>query len=1161
MMRYPDISARHLVFTYADDLWLAPREGGLAVPLATPTGRETFGRFSPDGKTVAFVANYDGGVDLYTLPAVGGIPRRVTHHPSGEILCDWTPDGDKLLFSANGYSATPVLPEFFLVDADGGFPERLPIAYGEGGALSPDGKWLAYTPFNVDFRTWKRYRGGLASDIWLFNLETKESKRVTEWEGGDTAPMWQGETLYYLSDAGPAHRMNIWSLDPESGDREQITKFEEFDVKFPAIGPGPEGDGEIIFQLGAALRVLDLKTKETRTVEVRIPGARPTLRPKVVDASNYIAGATISPAAKRVALEARGDIWSVPASEGAPRNLTATDGAAERDPAWSPDGRWIAYFSDAAGDYDLYLIQADGRGEAKKLASGEGEYLFNPFWAPDSKKLLFSNQAGALYLHDLKTNETKLIDQDPWSAQPHASWSHDSSWIAYTKSQDNTLWSIHLYSVADGQSHQVTSGRFFDTWPTFDRKGEYLYFASQRDFTSPTYDDMGQTFIYNNTDQLFVVPLRKDVKSPFLAESDEQTWTEEKEEEEASEDDSEDSEEEEKSEESSEEESSDEDAEDESEESDDDAEDESEEISEDNAAEDSSEADSETAADDESSDSEDASDADASDEKKAEDASNDAEKSGDEKAESKNQDGEATKAEPKSLKIDLEDFERRVIHLPVPSGGFTNLVVSESGKLYYLRSGESIKFYDISSPDSGEQSMLDRGGPFTMSAEGKALLVARDRGFFIVERPNAAERVPTAGMRKVIEDPREEWRQIFWDAWRIYRVYFYDPNMHGVDWKAIGDRYAAQIDDAMSRADVNFILGELIAELNVGHAYVSAPGDIETGPTVPVGLLGADFALENGAYRIARIVEGAPWDVDARSPLGEPGVDAKVGDYVLAVNGVPVDVSKDPWASFLGLAGQVVELTLSDKPEIDESARHVLVQPLYGESDLRYRAWVEANRQYVHDKSGGKIGYVYVPDTGANGQNELFRQFYAEMEKPALIIDERWNGGGQIPWRFIELLDRPTFQYIPWRYGGDARVPRVSHQGPKAMLINGAAGSGGDEFPWLFRLKGLGKLIGTRTWGGLVGLSGNPGLIDGGFVSAPAMAFFEPDGTWSVEGHGVDPDIEVLDDPTARAQGRDPQMDKAIEVLLEELEKNPPQPVKRPAYPDRSGMGVAKEDW
>ncbi len=1076
MIRFPDVSRTHITFRYANNLWLVPREGGTALPIASPPGGELYPRFSPDGKTIAFVGNYDGGTDLYTIPVAGGVPFRVTHHPTSEMLNDWTPDGE-LLFTGFGIGSHARTREMFRVNAGGGMPQKLPVPYGGVGAISADGEWLAYTPFTRDQRSWKRYRGGMATDIWLFNLKDHSARKVTEWEGTDTSPMWQGEKIYYLSDGGANHRLNIWVYDIRSSERRQVTTHDDYDVKYPSIGPGDSGDGEIVYQIGSELRLLDLTTGSDRIVQITIPGDRPKVRVHAVDASDVIISRNISSTGKRVVVGARGDIWTIPAENGSPVNLTHTSGLAERDPAWSSDGKYVAFFSDKTGSYELYLTGEGGRGEARQLTEMKRGFLFDPEWSPDSEWISFWDNSGTFWIQKASGGEPRRVDKyTDNNGRSTISWSSDSRWIAYTNQETaRTPHAIWIYDVKKDVKHRVTAGMFQDTWPTFDREGKYLYFASNREISAPQYSDYGTTWIYSKTDRLYVVPLTDEIKSPLLPESDEEEW---------------------------------------------------------------------------------------GDEKKGDDDGDDDEE---------DEDDEDGKKKPEPVVVDLEGFERRAVAIPVEPGGFVSLAVNSDDQLVYGRissrgdQGErAVYLIDLEEDDEDEmeKKVVEGTASFVMSSDGKKLLLFEKGGAMSLvdaESDQEKEPVSTTGMTVMI-DPRAEWRQIFTDAWRIHKAYFYDRNMHGVDWEAIRVQYGAMVDYCASREDLSFVIREMIAELNVGHAYYWG-GDLEETPDVSVGMLGCDFELHDGAYRISRILEGAPWDVDARGPLSQPGLDVKAGDYVLEVNGIRVAPDNDPWAAFQGLAERTVTLTVSERPTLDDSARRVVVEPLASDSRLRYRAWVEANRAYVEEKTDGRVGYIYVPDTGRRGQSELFRQFIGQLHKNALIIDERWNGGGQIPSRFIELLNRPVESYWAERFSEEAPPwPPDAHHGPKCMLINGLAGSGGDYFPFLFKRAGIGKLIGTRTWGGLVGISGNPRLIDGGYTSVPMFAFFETDGTWGIEGHGVDPDIEVIDDPSLMVDGGDPQLDAAIDHMLSEIERNPFTPPARPAYPDRSGMGITPED-
>lgn len=1187
MLRYPDVSATQIVFGYANDLWLVPRAGGVATPLVSPPGMETTPRFNDDGRWLVFQGNYEGGRDLYVVPTAGGTPRRVTHHPNAETPLGWTPDG-KILYMSGGHSAFPKWTRMLTVSPQGGMPEALPLPYGAVGAIHKDGKLLAYTPHTRDQRTWKRYQGGMATDIWTFDLESQEAHRITGWEGTDSQPMWHGDDLYYLSDAGPEHRLNVWRYDQRRQSHTQITKHADYDVKWPAIGPDA-----IVYQLGSALMLLDLGNGRSRAVEVRIPGDAITVRTLRKDASENLEDWEISPNAKRAAVSARGDIWTLPAKDGPPRNLTRSNESNERTPAWSPDGQWIAYFSDASGEYEIALTQSDGKGETRVLTTGGGPFKTWMSWSPDSKWIVCTDKSGAIFLVDANSGESKELDREPYGFFGQGStpnWSHDSRWLTWSRTKDDApVPAVFVYEIATETRTQLTSGYFGDSSPAFDRTGDWLFYATGLNY-SPTYSAIDTSFIYEDVQMLMALPLRADVDSPWLLESDEETWKD------------------------AEAEDSDETDSDESE---------SEEVKDEpvvveddgfsgvwqgtisgpvlppggvsltgdlHLKEDGSftgsftiplgSADVVKGSYDKSSGRVEAllrtPDGDAicaalvtGSVMKGSVSMDDAEMS----FEMTRQEpvagadggkaGAAAKAEKKDVTIEFDGAEARAMMLPVDPGGFAGLAVNDKGHLLYLRysgGNSGLMSLDLSDDEPSEKMVAAGINGLALSADGSKGLVLRGSSASIQAMSAGAsgERVPTEGMM-VSVDPRVEWRQMLTEAWRLQRDYFYDPNMHGVDWPAVLEQYLPLIDHCASREDFSYVLGELIAELNVGHAYVGG-GPSESQPNESVGMLGVDWSLEQGAFRIAKIYHGASWDADARGPLGAPGVDVKEGDFVLAVNGVPMDVAKDPWCAFLGLAGRPTVLTVSANPTQDDEAREVVIEPIGGDYQLRFRDWIEGNRRYVEEKTGGRVGYVYVTDTGTTGQNDLFRQFYPQIGKEALIIDERWNGGGQIPTRFIELLNRPATNMWAGRDGKDWQWPPDSHQGPKCMLINGLAGSGGDAFPAYFKQAGLGKLIGMRTWGGLVGISGNPGFVDGGSVTVPTFAYYDLDSTWGIEGHGVDPDVEVIDHPTALARGEDPQLDAAIAQMLDEVTSRPWRMPKRPAYPDRSDMGITEED-
>ncbi len=1095
MLRNPDVSQHEIVFRYSGDLWLIDKAGGKAQRLTSAPGPEGFAKFSPDGTKIAFQAGYEGGTDIYVIPITGGIPRRVTHHPAPEQLCDWHPDGERLIFSSSQQSGQQRAPKMFLVKATGGQPEAMPIPYGVFGAIDPTGTWLAYTPLASELRTWKRYRGGMSTDIWIFNLANAQARQLTNEPGYDSQPMWRGRTLIFLSDRDELGVMNLYAHDLDRGTVERLTEFPEFDVRFPSIGPE-----DVVFENGGRLWRYELATKALALVEVQLPSDLLAARPQVREVSDLARNIDVSPSAKRIVVEARGEIFTLPVEEGFARDLTRTSGVAERYPAWSPDGKWIAYFSDRTGEYELTLRRADGstfegcdvNGEQVLTSIGPG-WKWPPEFSPDSKRITFSDGAGLLWMVTIDTRELEQLDIHPLGQPIGVDWSADSGWIAWNRaSDDSRVDAIYLYELATKTRHQVTSGTFADTEPVFDRKGEWLFFQSSRTFT-PIYSDFDQTWVYTNSGNLMAVPLRADVKNPWAPKNDEEGDEEAKKED--------------------------------------------------------SKAD-ETAKEEEK--------------KKEEDKEGEADALA--KADEKKEEAEKP---PEPVRIEIEGFESRVLPLPVDPGPIGNLS-GLAGKLLYVRSprsGESgsqprIQIYDLEKKE--EKTVLADAGNYVLAAKGEKLFVrAGDKWGVVEPKPDQKIEKPIDRSGLVAQiDPREEWRQMLVDCWRLFRDFFYDERMHGLDWPAIRDRYLGALVFATSREDLHFLLSEMMSELNVGHAYnPPPPKGLELPPPGPTaGLLGCDWKLDSGQYHIVRILGGGAYDADARSPLALPGAGVRAGDFLLAVNGIPVDPSQDVYAAFLGTADKPTQITVNENPLFDGKERVALVKPLANESELRYRTWVADERALVDQRSGGRIGYVHVPDTGIHGQNELVRQFMSQMRKEALIVDERWNSGGQIPSRFIELLDRPITNYWAVRHGATWEWPPVGHRGPKAMLINHSSGSGGDCFPYYFRQQGLGKLIGTRTWGGLVGLSGNPGLIDGAQPTVPTFGFFELDGTWGVEGYGVAPDIEVVDDPSKMQNGEDPQLETAIGSLLAELAANPSKEVARPASPDRHRPGLRAED-
>jgi len=1075
MLRFPDVSAEKIVFVYAGDLWTVPRAGGLARRLSSPKGQEQFPKFSPDGQTIAFSGNYDGNTDVYTVPTDGGAPFRLTHHSSTDLVVEWYPDGKNILYRSRMFSPSIRFNRFFKQPVEGGMPETLPLPYGELAAFSPDGDRMAFQFISRESRTWKRYRGGMASDIWLYDFTESTSEKLTDFAGTDAVPMWHENTIYFLSDRDDHKKLNIWAYDLDTKKTRQITKFTEYDVKWPSIGPDA-----IIFENAGRLHLLDLANETAQPVLIQVPADLPRARTTLKAVSGNIQTYSLSPSGRRALFEARGEIFTVPEKHGSIRNLTNTPGVAERYPAWSPDGKLVAYFSDKTGEYELYTRSGDGKGEEKQITQDGTAFRYWPLWSPDSKKIAFTDKTGSLFILEIEKGQPKFIDKDEWSRLSSYSWSPDSRWLAYAKTMPNRNAAIMIYDTEDQKTRQVTGDYYYDDDPVFDPEGDYIFFRSNRAF-SPVYGDMDRTWIYPNSTEIYAATLRKDVGSPIAPRSDEE-YTEKE------------------------------------------------------------------------------------DKDKEDKDPNKAPAKKDESADNTKKNGKNDKDDknkPKPVKIDFDGFEQRIVKMPIDAGNIGSLNCVK-GKLIFSRyasagaatssspSGKLI-YYDLKERE--EKTVISGISSYNISADGKKVIYRSKSAYGIIDLAAGKKvgdgKISTTKLKAWI-DPQEEWRQIFTEVWRVQRDFFYDPNMHGLDWAAIKQRYQALLEYVVDREDLNYVIGEMIAELNSSHTYIRG-GDIEYPDRISVGLLGCDFELdeENNAYRISKIYEGAVWDAEVRSPLRTPGIEVNEGDYLLAVNGKEIDTSKDPWAAFQGLAGEVVELMINDEPDAND-AREVTVKPASSEFRLRNLAWIEANRKKIRDATNNRVGYVYVPDTGRNGQNELVRQFTPQWTKEALIIDERFNSGGQIPDRFIELLDRPLYNYWARRDHRDWRTPGVAHTGPKVMLINGWSGSGGDAFPYYFRKAGLGPLIGTRTWGGLIGISGNPQPIDGGSVTVPTFGFWNTEGKWDVEGYGVEPDYPLENEPHKMAAGRDPQLEKAIEVALDLLEKNPPPKLQKPIYPDRS---------
>ena len=1059
LMQYPDVSDTHITFIYGDDVWIASKSGGSAHRLSSPEGSESYPRFSPDGSMIAYTANYHGNSDVYIINTNGGVPKRLTYHGMFERVLGWSPDGKSVLFASSRESGRQRYNQFYTIPVTGGSPTKLPVPYGEFASFSPDGQKIAYTDRSRVHRNWKRYRGGTAPDITVFDLTTYATENITNNMANDELPMWKEDAIYYMSDNGPNKRNNLWKYDLSAKTNTQLTNFKDFDITFPE-----SGSSDIIFEAGGKLYLYNLATSTTTELDIEVISDQRGLIAEQKNVASMLQSATVSPDGNRIVVQARGELFSLPATEGFVANLSASSGSAERKPAWSPDGNSVAYWSDATGEYQLMLYDMTGKQQPKTLTNFTSGFNYSIFWSPDSKKIIYVDQSMAINYLDIATAQVIKADKGKYMYEGDlrgfsVTWSPDSKWAAYSRGTENSATTaIFLYDTQNNKVSQLTSGYYSDFSPAFSADGKHLFFATNRTF-QPVYSDMDNTFIYPNASGIAVGTLSKSEKSLLAVKND------------------------------------------------------------------------------------------AVEDPKKED---DKDKKEGKSKKKKDDDKDTDKETPKTI-IDITGFEGRVEMLDIPSGNLNKLTAIEDKLLFarFPNSGSpegaepSLDYYDIKEREV--KTIIPKVANFIVAANGEKVLVMQEQKLAVIEikaDQKIDKTVPTQNMIMNVV-PKEEWKQIFNDVWRLERDYFYDPNMHGVAWETLRTRYGQLVDQSSTRNDVNIVIGDLIAELNASHTYTGG-GDITNGKSMNVGYLGADMSLENGQYRIKKIISGAPWDVEVRSPLVKPGVTVKEGDYILAVNGQPIDVSKPISAAFQGLADAAVQITVNGSPTLT-NAKKVIVKPLKSETRLRHLAWIENNRQHVAKATNGKIGYVYVRSTGQDGQNELVRQFYAQMNKEGLIIDERFNSGGQIPDRFIELLDREPLAFWAVRDGEDWSWPPSGNFGAKVMLINGFSGSGGDAFPDYFKKKGLGPLIGTRTWGGLIGITGAPNLIDNGRITMPTFRMYDPDGKWFKEGHGVDADIEVVEDFQKLANGTDVQLEAGIKEAVKLLNSN--KNFKKPARP------------
>ncbi|MDX1636663.1 MAG: PDZ domain-containing protein [Balneolaceae bacterium] len=1060
LMRYMDISDDQITFVYGGDIWLVDKQGGTAHQLTTSPGEESWPKFSPDGDHIAYSASYDGNEDVYVIPTDGGVPTRVTYQSHADRMVAWHPDGEHLLFASVRKSGRARYNQFYKVSRDGGLAERLPIPYGELASYSPDGNRLAYITKITENYPFKRYRGGLASDVILFDLRDNTARKITDNPATDGKPTWAGNSIYYLSDRGDDMRLNIWKYSLESRQHSRLTDFDDYDITYMSAG-----DEDLVFEAGGTLYVMDLETEEYEQVDVNVISDLSKEMPRTVDVSDQISNATAAPGGKRVVFEARGELFNTPVKEGFTSNMTRSSGAFDRNPAWSPDGQQVAYWSDRSGEYEIWLQPVDGSAEARRLTSrGEG-FGYTLHWSPDSRKLAFIDETNTIYVVDTETGETEEAGNTQWNIGHNGrfgypiSWSPDSRWVTFTQGLENAHSAIYIYDTEKNEARQVTSGFYDDTGPVFSRDGKYLFFLTDREY-DPAYSSLEDgTWVYPNATKIAAVSLTEEVDWLLHPKNDVV-------------------------------------------------------------------------------------------EQKREDEDANGEEKGD--------DEESDSGENQAVAIDFEGFESRLVLLPPEAGNLAGLMPFE-GKLAYLRfpntgsSGQapSVQYYDLE--ERKQETIIAPVSSVSMTADGKQLLVNSQGKYGIVDPApgqEVKEPIPTDGLEMDLV-PREEWRQIFADTWRRYRDFFYDPNMHGVDWEALRERYGALIDDARTRWDISNLQSNLGAELSAGHTYTFG-GDTEEVDRVETGFLGIDWEKNNDRYRVGRIVRPAPWDMQVRSPFDRSGVDVDEGDYILAVNGTPLDPDKDPYAAFEGLSGETVALTVSESAEADNT-REVIVETLtQGEElELRHLEWIERNRKRVEELSNGRLGYVYMSNTAGQGQRELVRMFYGQLHKDGFVIDERFNGGGQLADRFMELLERPVVYNLHWRHGRDHTWPVKTNTGPMAMVINGWAGSGGDALPWAFQELNAGPIVGQRTLGILVGPATGHQLVDGGGITVPGARLYDNDGHWFWEGEGVTPDIEVWNDPESMINGGDPQLERAVQEVMNTLEANPDMPEMTPSPPIR----------
>ena len=1080
LLRFPDIRGDRVVFTYAGDLWIAPSTGGTAIHLTSHPGVELFGKFSPDGKWVAFTGQYDGDEQVYVVPADGGEPRQLTFYPAKGPLAPrwgwdnqvfgWSKDGKRIFFRSLRDSWTLPIARLYSVSIDGGPAEPLPMPTAGSGDFSPSGNEIVYSPQSRDFRTEKRYGGGQANQLYIFDLKSNTAKRITEGPRATRDAMWLGDTIFFNSDRDG--HFNLYAYTVSTGRTSKVTNNSPWDVRWPSS----DNENQIVYELDGELQVLDARTRKSTHIAINVPDEGNSRRPSRVSAANLIESVGLSPKGERVVFVARGDVFSAPVEKGPTRNLTHSSGAHDKWGNWSPDGSQIAFVSDMSGEDEIYVIAQDGSKPAEQLTRDGHAMRYAPEWAPDGKRIAFGDKDGKLYVLTLADRKVVEIADSPRGQIRDYTWSPRGNFLAFTMANKNQFSSVNIWSAADGQVRRVTD-EFFNSYnPAWDPQGNYLYYLSDREF-APQLSNVEFNYATNRPTYIYAVSLRKNVKHPFPPESDEVTVSK------------------------------------------------TDETAKPPASPSPAEKPAETPA---------AAPSPAAEQKP-----------------------EAAPKPPAPLTIDFDGLGDRVARVPVGADNYFGLS-TKTGHLLYVVGGAgyygrqsdrtaSLRIYALK--DRKETTLVEDIRGYVLSDDGSKVLVAQGPGWNLYDATPQGERskkaVATSGLY-VDRVPIEEWNQIFNEVWRRYRDWFYVSNMHGYDWEALREQYKPLLKYVAHRSDLNYVISEMIAELTVQHAYIEG-GDFQIPPRPRYGLPGARFELDKqaGRYRISRIFAGENAEDIYRSPLTEVGVNASVGDYVLAIDGEELKATDDPYRLLRNKADNPVQLTLNKAPSM-QGARTVSYRPITDEQNLLYLDWVDGNREKVTKETGGRVGYLHVPDMGANGIREFIKWYYPQLRKEALIVDVRANGGGNVSRMLIERLRRKVLALNYSRTNDEASTyPDGVFIGPMVALLDENSASDGDIFPAMFREAGLGPLIGKRSWGGVVGITNRGPLIDGGTVNVPESGFASKNGEWIIEGYGVDPDIEVDNDPQSVIAGKDPQLERAIAEVMARLKT----PVKLPPKP------------